>query len=138
MQTQYLTYNEFRTWGLPEGTEPPEGTMSEPEFTIAEFRARKRIDYWTDSRVKNMETVPEAVKHCMMAMIKLDTKYGAEAQIESPLLSSFNNDGYSESYGSASDQKAAADKAVADSIRQWLYGETDDEGTPLLYRGLRG
>ena len=135
---QYLTYDEYKSWGLPDGTEPPEGILDAPSFAVAEFRARKTIDYWTDSRVQKMETVPEAVKHCMMAMIKLDTKYGAEAQIESPLLSSFNNDGYSESYGSASDQKAAADKAVADSIRRWLYGETDDEGTPLLYRGLRG
>ena len=135
---QYLTYDEYKSWGIPDGTEPPEGILDAPSFAVAEFRARKTIDYWTDSRVQKMETVPEAVKHCMMAMIKLDSKYGAEAQIESPLLSSFNNDGYSESYGSASDQKAAADKAVADSIHQWLYGETDDEGTPLLYRGLRG
>ena len=135
---QYLTYDEYKSWGLPDGTEPPEGILDAPSFAVAEFRARKTIDYWTDGRVQKMGTVPEAVKHCMVAMIKLDSKYGAEAQIESPLLSSFNNDGYSESYGSASDQKAAADKAVADSIRQWLYGETDDEGTPLLYRGLRG
>ena len=135
---QYLTYDEYKSWGLPDGTEPPEGILDAPSFAVAEFRARKTIDYWTDSRVQKMETVPEAVKHCMVAMIKLDSKYGAEAQIESPLLSSFNNDGYSESFGSASDQKAAADKAVADSSRQWLYGETDDEGTPLLYRGIRG
>ena len=136
MQTQYLTYNEFRTWGLPEGTEPPEGTMSEPEFMIAEFRARKRIDYWTDSRVKNMETVPEAVKHCMMAMIKLDTKYGAEAQIESPLLSSFNNDGYSESYGSAAERTATMERQLSRELARLLYGVKDDNGVPLLYRGV--
>ena len=135
---QYLTYDEYKTWGLPEGTEPPEGIMDGAAFAVAEFRARKTIDYWTDSRVQKMETVPEAVKHCMISIIKLDSKYGAEAQIENPLLSSFNTDGYSESYGSATDQEAAAQKATADCIRQWLYGETDDEGTPLLYRGIRG
>lgn len=131
---QYLTYDEYETF-----VEESEGVeLSESAFTIAEFRARKTIDYWTDSRVQNMETVPEAVKHCVVAIIKLDSKYGAEAQIENPLLSSFNTDGYSESYGSATDQQSAARQAVNDCIRQWLYGETDDNGTPLLYRGVRG
>lgn len=131
---QYLTYDEYVEFvDVSEGAE-----LSETAFTIAEFRARKTIDYWTDNRVQNMETVPEAVKHCMLAIIKLDSKYGAEAQIENPLLSSFNTDGYSESYGSATDQQAAAKQAVNDCIRQWLYGETDDNGTPLLYRGVRG
>ena len=131
---QYLTYDEYVAFvDASEGAE-----LSEAAFTIAEFRARKTIDYWTDNRVQSMETVPEAVKHCIVAIIKLDSKYGAEAQIENPLLSSFNTDGYSESYGSATDQQAAAKQAVNDCIRQWLYGETDDNGTPLLYRGLRG
>ena len=132
---QYLTYNEYLSF-VEEGSEAAQ--LSPATFAIAEFRARKAIDYWTDSRVQAMETVPEAVKHCMVAIIKLDSKYGAEAQIENPLLSSFSTDGYSESYGSATDQQAAARKAVAEGIQQWLYGETDDNGVPLLYRGLRG
>lgn len=135
---QYLTYNEYKTWGLPEGEDPPADIMDGAAFAVAEFKARKTIDFWTDSRVQAMETVPESVKHCIIAIIKLDSKYGAEAQIENPLLSSFNTDGYSESYGSATEQQAAAQKAVTDCIRQYLYGETDDNGTPLLYRGVRG
>ena len=132
---QYLTYEEYLSF-VEDGSEAAQLTPA--TFAIAEFRARKTIDYWTDSRVQAMETVPEAVKHCMVAIIKLDSKYGADAQIENPLLSSFSTDGYSESYGSATDQQAAAQKAVAEGIRQWLYGETDDNGVPLLYRGLRG
>lgn len=132
---QYLTYEEYLSF-VEDGSEAAQLTPA--TFAIAEFRARKTIDYWTDSRVQAMETVPAAVKHCMVAIIKLDSKYGAEAQIENPLLSSFSTDGYSESYGSATDQQAAAQKAVAEGIRQWLYSETDDNGVPLLYRGLRG
>lgn len=132
---QYLTYDEYQTF-VEESPESEQ--LTESAFTIAEFRARKTIDYWTDSRVQNMEKVPEAVKHCIVAIIKLESKYGAEAQIENPLLSSFNTDGYSESYGSATDQQTAAKRAVEDGIRQWLYGETDDNGIPLLYRGVRG
>lgn len=118
------------------GSEESGGVLSEDEYAIIEFKARKRIDYWTDSRVQQMAAVPEAVKLCMKALIKLEEKYGVEAQLESPLVASFNTDGYSESYGSASEQEAAANKAAGRAIRQWLYGEKDDNGVPLLYRGV--
>lgn len=123
----YLSYTEYQDYG---------GTLPETDFTLFEFRARKRIDYWTDCRVQNMESVPESVKLCMMQLINYDTKYGSDAQVNNPVVASFNTDGYSESYGSASDQAAAAAAAMAGSIRSMLYGEMDDNGVPLLYRGL--
>ena len=119
-------------------TESSGGILSEEAFYVVEFKARKRIDYWTDNRVKVMAEVPEAVKYCMKALIKLEEKFGVEEQLRTPTVASFNTDGYSESYGSASDQQAAADKAMAGAIRQWLYGEKDDLGVPLLYRGVCG
>lgn len=120
------------------GSERSGGVLSEEEYAVVEFKARKRIDFWTDGRVKNMAVVPEAVKLCMKALIKLEQKYGVEEQAANPLVSSFNTDGYSESYGSASEQEAAANKATERAIRQWLYGENDDNGVPLLYRGVCG
>ena len=126
---EYLTYEEYRGYG---------GSLPEAEFPVFEFRARKRIDYWTDSRVQNMAAVPEAVKLCMMQLIKLDGKFGIDAQTESPVVASFSTDGYSESYGSASDQTTNAEKAVRKTVMSLLFGETDDNGTPLLYRGVRG
>lgn len=120
------------------GSEASGGVLSEEDYEVIEFKARKRIDYWTDGRVAKMAEVPEAVKLCMKALIKLEEKYGVEAQLESPLIASFNTDGYSESYGSASEQEAAANKAAARAVRQFLYGETDDNGIPLLYRGVNG
>lgn len=125
----YLTYEEYEDLG---------GELKEAEFTLAEFRARKRIDYWTDCRVQKMEEVPRSVKLCMMQLIKLDSKFGAEAQADNPVIASFNTDGYSESYGSASEQAQAAEASMASSVKSLLYGELDDEGTPLLYRGVRG
>ena len=125
----YLTYAEYTGYG---------GTLPETEFTLAEFKARKQIDYWTDSRVQNMAEVPAAVKLCMMSVIKFEQKFSADAQTDSPVVASFNTDGYSESYGSVSEQAAAAENGLYKSIRSLLYGETDDEGTPLLYRGVYG
>ena len=124
---QYLTYEEYQNYG---------GDLPETDFTLFEFRARKKIDYWTDSRVQRMAAVPEAVKLSMMQIIAFDKKFGAEAQADSPIVASFNTDGYSESYGGASDQASAAEASMQSAVRSLLYGEKDDEGTPLLYRGV--
>ena len=124
---QYLTSEEYLEYG---------GKLDENDFTLFEFRARKTIDYLTDSRVAAMSEVPEAVKLCMMQLDTYNAKYGAEAKAASPVVASFSTDGYSESYGSLSEQEASARQALHDSIRTLLYGETDDNGTPLLYRGV--
>jgi hypothetical protein len=123
--SQYLTYEEYVELG---------GTSSEQAFPLLEFRARKRIDRMTFSRVQGMEEVPEAVKLCMLSLIGIDSKAGIEAQVENPVVTSFNNDGYSESYGKAL-SAADADAQMSASIRSMLWGETNDEGVPLLYRG---
>jgi hypothetical protein len=123
----YLTYEEYRAYG---------GTMTEADFALAEFRARKRIDYLTDSRVAAMAEVPEAVKMAMMSIIRVDGAVGVDAQAGAPLVASFSTDGYSENYGSAADQTANAEKQLNAELRRLLYGEKDDNGVPLLYRGL--
>lgn len=121
----YLTYEEYQEYG---------GTASETDFTMLEFRARKRIDRLTFSRVQAMAEIPEAVKLCMMSLMRIDSKTGAEAQAENPVVTSYNTDGYSESYGKALSVEDA-DSVMSASIRSMLWGETDDNGVPLLYRG---
>lgn len=123
---KYLTYEEYQQYG---------GTLPETDFTIYEFKCRKRIDYLTDCRVQAMESVPEAVKLCMMSLINIDNKSGVEAQIESPVVTSFSTDGYSESYGKAIGA-ADAEASMTAAIKSSLYGELDDNGVPLLYRGV--
>lgn len=123
---KYLTFEEYQSYG---------GTASETDFLMLEFRARKRIDRQTFDRVQNMATVPEAVKICMMSLMTIDSKVGVEAQVENPVVTSFNTDGYSESYGKALSAEDA-DSSMSASIRSMLWGERDDNGVPLLYRGL--
>lgn len=125
----YLEYYEFLGFG------GDYEKLSETAFEQAEFRARKRIDRATYGRVKDMETVPEAVKRCVYALINADGLVGTEAQIENPLMTSYSTDGYQETYGNAlkiSDAEASLDMLV----RQYLYGEVNDKGVPLLYRGV--
>lgn len=127
-QAIYLTFEEYTAYGG--------SAVTQEQFPTAEFKARKRIDYLTDSRVQDMETVPEAVKLCMTSIINADAAAGADALASSPLVASFTTDGYSESYGGAAEQQTAMQEALNRQIKEMLYGELDDNGTPLLYRGL--
>ena len=127
----YLSYEEYKNLG---------GTLSETDFKMAEFKARKRIDYLTDERVKAMADagqVPEAVQLCVMSIVDLESKVGATAQANNPVVTSYTTDGYTEHYGnamSASEANTEMDKLV----KQFLFGEVDLNGVPLLYRGVRG
>ena len=123
---QYLTYAEYTGYG---------GTLPEQDFTLFEYKCRKRIDYLTDSRVQAMQVVPESVKMCMMMLIGIDASAGVEAQINNPMVTSFSTDGYSESYGKAVGA-TEAEASMNATIRTSLYGEVDDNGVPLLYRGV--
>ena len=123
----YLTYEEYVSMG---------GDLSESDFTQEEFKARKRIDYWTDSRVSGMQTVPGAVKQCMMELIKANAKYDACAIADNPLVESFSTDGYTENYGSAEEQLSMIQASLYRSAKHLLFGKTDDNGIPLLYRGI--
>ena len=122
----YLTYDEYKEMG---------GAVPQTEFIQLEFKARKRIDYLTDSRVKDMANIPEAVKMCMMSLITVEAAVGVEAQVLNPVVTSYNTDGYSESYGKAMGAEDAAVSMNA-TVRTLLYEETNDEGIPLLYRGV--
>lgn len=127
MNDTYLTYSEYRERG---------GTLSPADFMQQEYDARKRIDRWTDMRVRYMEAVPEDVKLCMMRLITIGAAAGAEAQISNPTITSYTNDGYSESYGHALSAEDA-DAAMNQIIQTGLYGVLNDHGVPLLYRGVR-
>ena len=124
---QYLTYDEYLAYG---------GTMSETDFTIAEFKARSRIDRMTLARVQAMQTVPEEVKMAMMVIMKVDGKYSADAMSDSAIVSAFNTDGYSESYGGIAEQSDNAQTQLNQQLSKMLFGVMDDYGVPLLYRGL--
>lgn len=123
---QYLTYAEYAAFG---------GSLSEIDFRPLEFKARKRIDYLTDSRVQNMISVPEAVKLCTYILIGMENSVGRNTQATSPNVTSFNTDGYSETYGQIMDADTASVQMTA-IVKEYLYGENDDNGVPLLYRGL--
>ena len=130
---QYLSYEEYLALG---------GTLPEGAYPAAELKARKRIDAATHGRARAMADrrapgpMPEEIRVAMAEIIAADAAFGAAALAESPPVAGFATDGYSESYGGASDQASAAEASMQSAVRSLLYGEKDDEGTPLLYRGV--
>lgn len=125
---QYLSFDEYVSLG---------GSLSEEDFRLAEFKARSRIDRLTLGRVKDMAEVPEEVKLAMMVIMKVDGKFGADAQVDSAIVSSYSTDGYSESYGGASEQASAAQSQLNQEVYKMLFGVEDDHGVPLIYKGLQ-
>lgn len=128
MAKSYLTYERYKELG---------GTLNTADFMLAEFKARKRVDLLTASRVQKMAEVPDAVALCVFALIGLESSIGTEAQISNPLVTSYNTDGYSESYGNIP-TIAESDAIMNKTVRLYLSDEKDDTGTPLLFRGVYG
>lgn len=108
--------------------------VTEAAFPALEYRARKIVDRATQKRVQAMATVPEAVKRLMVELINIESVSGSVAVLR-PAVSSFSNDGYSETYAEPVTAEAisAAERRL---IRQYLADETDDAGTPLLWLGV--
>lgn len=112
------------------GTENVTGSV----FARNEFRARKLVDKATQNRVAKMREVPEAVKLLMVELIRMEETQGAKL-VENQPVASFSNDGYSETYA----DPLTADRVKEieyDLIHQYLAGEYDDNGVPLLYLGV--
>jgi hypothetical protein len=125
----YLTQDQYAAYG---------GQLPAVAFIQLELKSRKRIDRLTDCRVQAMAeagNVPEAVQLCMVALIELESKVGTTAQVNNPSVTSFSTDGYTEQYGNLPDA-ATADAQMDKLVKEYLYGEVDNFGVPLLYRGV--
>ena len=108
--------------------------VDDAAFARNEFRARKIVDRLTQGRIKTMEVIPEAVKLLMVELVTLEATQGA-AMLENQPVTSFSNDGYSETY--AQPMTAEVVKGIEmDLVLDYLADETDDHGTPLLYLGV--
>lgn len=109
--------------------------MDDAAFSRNEYRARKIVDRLTQNRVTKMAQVPEAVQRLMVELVTLEATQGAAA-LENQPVSSFSNDGYSETYAQPLTAEMVKQLEM-DLVVDYLAEETDDNGTPLLYLGVR-
>lgn len=109
--------------------------MDDAAFSRNEYRARKIVDRLTQNRVTKMKNVPEAVQRLMVELVTLEATQGAAALDNQP-VSSFSNDGYSETYAQPMTAEMVKQLEM-DLVVDYLAEEIDDNGTPLLYLGVR-
>lgn len=148
----YLNYIDYRNMG---------GTLDETAFNDFEFEAETIIDWYTFNRLQNEEELPERVKRCMYALIKL-AKLKADALLlgkqvikttdseghtttvsTSAYISSESNDGVSRSYNSVDASNAfkalssnEAGNELETLVQRYLQGVVNSLGQKVLYRGL--
>lgn len=124
MMTEYLTYEDYKKIG---------GVLESTAFDRYSARAFSRIDQETQNRISKMSIVPVAVKHLCRDLIE----YMHNNLSQDKALSSV-----SQSQGGASESESYVNKTADDMdndisnlIYDYLASVTDDNGTPLLYRG---
>ena len=120
----YLTYEEYSNIG---------GICDLTAFNRNIARASGIIDNATFCRIEKMSSVPENAKHLCRDLIEYlstnsvgDLAYTSRSQ-------SAGGVSESESYVTKTDVELQAD--IDNMIADYLMAETDDNGTPLLYRG---
>lgn len=132
---QYLTYAEYTALGG--------SAMGDKPFNLLEFEARRKIDEYTFNRLKsvNFEDIPQEVKLCEYNLINSINAYGQSINqaASNGRLKSENTDGYSVSYGTASDISEivkAKSAELEDIIRTYLLGVIVN-GEHIMYCGVK-
>ena len=121
---EYITYEEYKSIG---------GVLDISAFSRYSFRAFSRITQETQARIVSMAVIPEEVKHLCRDLIE----YMCNNMNQDKSLSSS-----SQSQGGASESESYPyiktedhETYIVELIYDYLSSVTDNNGTPLLYRG---
>lgn len=116
----YLTFNEYMEMG---------GNVSESAFNRYEFMAEKEIDRETFSRIKTLTSIPKAVKMLVYELVQINAK----SDVSEDRVTSESVGDWSKTYADVKEDGFKTSKTSL--ILSYLSEETDENGTPLLYRG---
>ena len=120
----YLTYEEYSNIG---------GICDMTAFNRNIDRACGVIDNATHNRVECMAEVPQRAKALCRDLVEYLARYSTSDMVVSSRSQSAGGVSESESYVTKTDVELQAD--IDNMIADYLMAETDDNGTPLLYRG---
>ena len=121
---QYLTYSEYSNIG---------GTLDATAFERNIKRVNGIVDNATSCRIQNMRTVPDQVKELCRDLAEYFASYPTTEKTISSKSQSAGNVSESESYAVKSTAEQAED--IDNMLCDYLLSISDDNGTPLLYRG---
>ena len=123
---RYLTYEEYSSIG---------GTLDNAAFDKNIDRACGVIDNATHNRIESMTDTPSQAKALCRDLIEyFGGNFGSSSQISSRSQSA-GNVSESESYVIRSTEERAGE--INDMVFDYLGMVTDDNGTPVLYRGCK-
>lgn len=124
----YLTFAEYQAWG---------GQQSESAYTRLEYKARMLIDEYTFGRLRDEETIPEAVKRLEFELIGMLGNMDLSGEGYSGVVDSESNDGYSIKMATGTVLTAAESMIqMGNLIETYLANEKTAAGVPLLYCGM--
>lgn len=122
----YLNKTEYETYS---------GKTAPADFDRLEYKAAKKLQALTHSRIDAMEVIPEAVKRCMVEIMDIVSNAAKVQSGSTGAITGFSNDGYSESYGKALTPEYY-DGVIFDVASDYLSEELDDTGVPLMFLGV--
>ena len=115
-----LSFDEYKELG---------GIGNHTTFNAYSYEAEAKINTETHGRIKNC-VANESIKRCIVRVTDILAKH----DITKDNVSSWSNDGVSESYTSHTSEEVA--QTVKSIIKTYLANEVDSDGVPLLYLGV--
>ena len=120
----YLTYEQYKEIG---------GALDLTAFNRFESRACGIIDNATHNRIEGMTEVPQRAKTLCRDLVEYLARYSTSDMVVSSRSQSAGGVSESESYATKTADDVYGD--IQNMIYDYLLNVTDDNGTPLLYRG---
>ena len=120
----YLTYDEYSNIG---------GICDLTAFNRNIDRACGIIDNATHNRIEYMAEVPQRAKALCRDLVEYLARYSTSDMVVSSRSQSAGGVSESESYATKNADDVYSD--IQNMIYDYLLNVTDDNGTPLLYRG---
>ena len=120
----YLTYEEYSNIG---------GICDLTAFNRNIDRACGVIDNATHNRIEYMADVPQRAKALCRDLVEYLARYSTSDMVVSSRSQSAGGVSESESYATKTADDMYGD--IQNMVYDYLGTETDDNGTPLLYRG---
>ena len=120
----YLTYDEYSNIG---------GICDLTAFNRNIDRACGVIDNATHNRIDGMAEVPQRAKALCRDLVEYLARYSTSDMVVSSRSQSAGGVSESESYATKTADDMYGD--IQNMVYDYLGTETDDNGTPLLYRG---
>ncbi|MBS7360160.1 MAG: hypothetical protein KIG53_06110 [Oscillospiraceae bacterium] len=121
---QYLTYEEYTEIG---------GTLDLTAFKRNIDRACGFVDLNTKSRLQSVLEVSQMAKACVRDLVEYLANNVSGAKAVTSKSQSAGGVSESESYATKTDDEINAE--MLNIVYDYLATETDDCGTPLMYRG---